>query len=194
MLEGQVKNCCKYSHFQLSTSWQLERSTNFLEDKILDLETVLKWSERSGSTNWWKMSFLVLKTIATKVTQTKAKPKVKSLNMTALKNVKKLLESGLSAPNPRKQLRPNMCLSFRTLILELFKALGDWKKWSSSSYTFSGTPKCVWCFTQESVLDFLRNGNHQVIISMLPSLFARMDQLSTQQQIGLLFACLVFES
>ena len=33
------------------------------------------------------MSFLVLKTIATKVTQTKAK--VKSLNMTALKNVKK---------------------------------------------------------------------------------------------------------
>ena len=45
----------------------------------------------------------------------------------------------------------------------------------------------VWCFTQESVLDFLRNGNHQVIISILPSLFARMDQLSTQQQIGLLF-------
>ena len=122
----------------LRTSWQLERSISSLGGKKSDLETALKWSERSGSASWWKMSSLVpLKTWA------KVKAKAKSLNMTALKNVKKLLESGLSAPNPRKQLRPNMCLSFRTLILELFKALGDWKKWSSSGCTFSGTPKRV---------------------------------------------------
>ena len=68
------------------------------------------------------MSSFVLKTIAMKVTQAKAKPKVKSLNMIALKNVKKLLGSGLSVPHPHKQLSRNMCLSFRTLMSELFKS------------------------------------------------------------------------
>ena len=69
------------------------------------------------------MSSLILPdTITTKMNQTKVKPKVKSLNMIALKNVKKLLDFGLSVPHPRKKLPPNMCLSFRTLMLELFKS------------------------------------------------------------------------
>ena len=54
-----------------------------------------------------------------KVTQTKVKPKVKSLNMTALKNVKKLLESGLSVPHPLKQVTQKMYLLSHILMLEL---------------------------------------------------------------------------
>ena len=86
------------------------------------------------------MSSFVLKTIAMKVTQAKAK--VKSLNMTALKS-KKLLESGLSVPHPRKQLPPNMWLSFRTLMLELFKSSKKFNRVSFPNRTFFGALKFV---------------------------------------------------
>jgi hypothetical protein len=35
-------------------------------------------------------------------------------------------------------------------------------------------------FPQESVVNFLRDGNHPVIVSLLPSVLARAGQLSTQ--------------
>ena len=101
----------------LRTSWQLERSISSLGGKKSDLETALKWSERSGSASWWKMSSLVpLKTWA------KVKAKAKSLNMTALKNVTKLLDPGLSVPHQHKQFPLNVYLLFRTLMLKLLKS------------------------------------------------------------------------
>ena len=131
------------------TSWQSVRSTNSLRGKKLDLETASKWLERSGSANWWRMSSLILKTIAMKVTQTKAK----SLNMTAPKNVKKLLESGLSVPHPHKQLPPNMCLSFRILMLELFKSSRRSKEVIFLRLYFLWNFKvCVWCFPKSQFL------------------------------------------
>ena len=48
-------------------------------------------------------------------------------------------------------------------------------------------------FPQDSVVNFLRDGNHPVIVSLLPSVLARAGQLSKQQRAGLLFVCIVFD-
>ena len=104
----------------LRTSWQLERSTSSLKGKKSDLGTASKWSERSGSASWWMMSSLVsLKTLA------KVKAKAKSLSMTALKNVTKLLDPGLSVPHPHKRLSLTIYLLFRILMLKPSKS--SWK-------------------------------------------------------------------
>jgi hypothetical protein len=41
------------------------------------------------------------------------------------------------------------------------------------------------------VIKFLLHGEHPVIASLLPSLFIRANQLSTEQHAGLLIACIV---
>ena len=54
-------------------------------------------------------------------TRAKVKVKAKSLNMTALKNVTKLLDPGLSVPHQHKQFPLNVYLLFRTLMPKLLK-------------------------------------------------------------------------
>ena len=47
-------------------------------------------------------------------------------------------------------------------------------------------------FSQEAVADFLRKGKYPNITSLLKLVFSRVNQLSPQQNAGLLFACLIF--
>jgi len=58
-------------------------------------------------------------------TRAKVKAKAKSPNTVTLKNVKKLLDPGLSVPHPLKQLTPKMYLLSRILTLELSNS--SWK-------------------------------------------------------------------
>jgi hypothetical protein len=46
--------------------------------------------------------------------------------------------------------------------------------------------------SQEVVAKFLKTGEHPVIISLLPFLLERSSQLSTEQHVGILIACLIF--
>ena len=41
------------------------------------------------------------------------------------------------------------------------------------------------------MVKFLKHGDHPVIVSLIPSLYTRANQLSTEQHAGLLIACLV---